>query len=52
MEEVVRKYGQPRKTDICYDLSGIDSAAEEEEIPDYQVDLTFTRDGYLKRCRS
>ena len=49
LEEVVRKYGQPRKTDICYDLSGIDSAAEEEEIPDYQVDLTFTRDGYLKK---
>lgn len=49
LEEVVRKYGQPRKTDICYDLSGIDSAADEEEIPDYQVDLTFTRDGYLKK---
>lgn len=49
LEEVVRKYGQPRKTDICYDLSAIDSAAEEEEIPDYQVDLTFTRDGYLKK---
>lgn len=47
--EVVRKYGQPRKTDICYDLSVIDSVAEEEEIPDYQVDLTFTRDGYLKK---
>ena len=49
LEEVVRKYGRPRKTDICYDLSEIDSVAEEEEIPDYQVDLTFTRDGYLKK---
>jgi len=49
LEEIVRKYGQPRKTDICYDLSGIDSAEEEEEVPDYQVDLTFTRDGYLKK---
>ncbi len=49
LEEIVRKYGQPRKTDICYDLSGIDSPEEEEEVPDYQVDLTFTRDGYLKK---
>ncbi len=49
LEEIVSKYGQPRKTDICYDLSGIDSAEEEEEVPDYQVDLTFTRDGYLKK---
>lgn len=49
LEEIVRRYGQPRRTDICYDLSGLDSAEEEEEIPDYQVDLTFTRDGYLKK---
>lgn len=49
LEEVVRKYGQPRRTDICYDLSEIDSGDEEEEVPDYQVDLTFTRDGYLKK---
>lgn len=49
LEEVVRKYGQPRRTDICYDLSEIESGVEEEEVPDYQVDLTFTRDGYLKK---
>lgn len=49
LEEVVRKYGQPRKTDICYDLSAIDTGEEVEEIPDYSVDLTFTRDGYLKK---
>lgn len=49
LEEVVRKYGQPRRTDICYDLSEIESGDEEEAVPDYQVDLTFTRDGYLKK---
>lgn len=48
LEEVIKKYGQPRKTVVLYDQS--DSGEEEEEIvDDSPVHLFFTRDGYFKK---
>lgn len=45
---VAAKYGQPRRSLIIY----ADEIKEEEpvqEIPDYQVNLFFTREGYFKK---
>ncbi len=48
LSEVGRKYGKPRKTLISY----AEETAEEEEaedIPDYPVNLFFTKEGYFKK---
>ena len=44
-----KKYGQPRRSEILYDLPAGDDAAEEEAVPDYPVTVFFTREGYLKK---
>ncbi len=48
LKDVAEKYGQPRKSMLLY-LNDIDTADEEEEVPDYPVNLFFTRDGYFKK---
>lgn len=48
MEEVIRKYGKPRKTRIIH-LSEAVSEEPAEEIPDYPVHLFFTKEGYFKK---
>ncbi|MBE6885901.1 MAG: topoisomerase IV [Ruminococcaceae bacterium] len=48
LEEVAKKYGQPRKSEIIYEAPQ-DSEPEEEEIPDYPVHLFFTKEGYFKK---
>ena len=48
-EAVAKKYGQPRRSEILYDLPEEESGAEEESIPDYPVTVFFTREGYLKK---
>ena len=47
LEEVAGKYGKPRRSMILYesDLAEI----PEEEVPDYPVNLFFTKDGYFKK---
>ncbi|MGN1130562.1 MAG: DNA gyrase subunit A, partial [Ruminococcus sp.] len=48
LKEVGEKYGQPRKSLILYnDIS--DDDEDIEEIPDYPVNLFFTKDGYFKK---
>ncbi len=44
---VANKYGKERRSEIIYD----DDVEEEvvEEIPDYEVNIFFTRDGYFKK---
>ena len=49
LNEVTKKYGQPRRSQILYDVSAAEGENEEEEIPDYPVVLLFTREGYLKK---
>ena len=49
LEEVSKKFGKPRKTEIIYEIQ--ESAVEEEaeEIPDYPVTVFLSREGYLKK---
>ena len=47
--DVAKKYGQPRRSEILYDLPEEEGGAEEEAVPDYPVTVFFTREGYLKK---
>ncbi len=48
LTDVIKKFGQDRKTEIIYEAE--DEIADfEEEIPDYPVLLFFTREGYFKK---
>ena len=49
LNAVAKKYGQPRRCQILYDVETADSAAEEESLPDYPVTVFFTREGYFKK---
>ena len=49
LEDVKKKYAQPRRTDILYDVEQEAAAAEEDETPDYPVTVFFSREGYLKK---
>ena len=49
LADVARKYGQPRKSEILYEVPDADDGDEAEEIPDYPVTLFYTRDGYFKK---
>ncbi len=49
LEQVIDKYGQPRKTEIIYDSILIEPENEEEQIPDYPVTLFVSKEGYLKK---
>ncbi|MCQ2472224.1 MAG: DNA topoisomerase (ATP-hydrolyzing) subunit A [Clostridia bacterium] len=49
LEDVAKKHGQDRRTQI---ISAVDAAAEQEaveEIPDFPVNLFFTQEGYFKK---
>ena len=49
LEEVKKKYAQPRKTGYYYpsDVVEID---EQEEIPDYPCEIFLSSEGYFKKC--
>ena len=49
LADVAKKYGQPRRSEILYDLPEEEGGAEEEAVPDYPVTVFFTREGYLKK---
>ena len=49
LEEVSKKYGQPRKTRILYQLDEIEPEVEEEVIPDYPVTVFVSKEGYMKK---
>ena len=46
--DVIKKYGQPRKSMLLY-ANEIEESEPEEEVPDYPVTLFFTREGYFKK---
>ena len=46
---VAKKYGQPRRSEVLYDLPAEEADAGEEAVPDYPVTVFFTREGYLKK---
>lgn len=48
LQDVAKQYGQPRRTMLVYS-DDLEEYQEEEEIPDYPVNLFFTREGYFKK---
>ena len=49
LQEVSRKFGQPRKTEIVYEVAEAAEEEEEEQTPDYPVTVFVSREGYLKK---
>lgn len=48
LEEVSKKYGKPRSSQIIF-ASEIEEIEEVEEIPEYPVHLFFSKEGYFKK---
>ena len=48
LKEVKEKYKQPRRTMFCYNADE-EVEDEEDDVPDYAVNLFLTRDGYFKK---
>jgi len=48
LNDVIKKYGKERKSDLLY-VSELEEESAEEEIPDYAVNLFFTKEGYFKK---
>ena len=49
LNDVAKKYAQPRRSEILYDLPEEESGAEEESIPDYPVTcLLYTSDADIE----
>lgn len=46
--EIAEKYGQPRKSMIIYAEDIVDDEVT-EEVPDYPVNLFFSKEGYFKK---
>ncbi len=49
LKAVSDKFGQPRKTEIIYNIDQIQPEVEVEEVPDYPVTVFISREGYLKK---
>ncbi|MVB12857.1 DNA gyrase subunit A [Caprobacter fermentans] len=47
LNQVAEKYGKPRRSELIY--PGEIEEYDEEEIPDYPVNLFLTKDGYFKK---
>ncbi|MDN5630309.1 DNA gyrase subunit A [Glutamicibacter protophormiae] len=48
--EIVERYGDDRRTEVLYGFDG--DVSMEDLIPQQQVVVTITRDGYVKRTRA
>ena len=49
LEEVSKKFGKDRLTEIVYETQEVAEEEEEEQVPDYPVTVFVSRDGYLKK---
>ena len=49
LQQVSEKYGQPRKTEILYNVEEAEPEKEEDEMPDYPVTAFVSNGGYLKK---
>ena len=50
LEDIKKKYGQPRKTEIIYEDT-VQEIDEEELIEDYNCKVFLTKDGYFKKVK-
>lgn len=48
LTDVIKKYAQPRRSMLVYS-DELEAYSEEEEVPDYPVNLFFTKEGYFKK---
>jgi len=49
LEEVSKKFGKSRKTEIIYNIDEIEPEEEEVSVPDYPVTVFLSKEGYLKK---
>ena len=49
LEEVAKKYAQPRRSEILYDLPQSEEEESEPDMPDYPVTIFYTEEGYFKK---
>ena len=49
LQQVSDKFGQPRKTEILYNVEDAEPENEEDQVPDYPVTAFVSKEGYLKK---
>ena len=49
LQQVSEKFGQPRKTEILYNVEDAEPESEEDQVPDYPVTVFVSKEGYLKK---
>ena len=49
LENVIKKYAKPRKSEILYESTVSEYEKEEETIPAYAVNIFITQQGYVKK---
>ena len=49
LQQVSDKFGQPRKTEILYNVEDAELENEEDQVPDYPVTVFVSKEGYLKK---
>ena len=49
LEQVSKKFGQPRRTELVYHWDTASAQEAAEETPDYPVTVFVSREGYLKK---
>ena len=49
LQEVAKKYGKPRKTEIVYQTDLPEAEEEVDDTPDYPVTLFVSKEGYIKK---
>ena len=49
LQDVSKKYGQPRRTEIVYQYADAEPEEGNEDTPDYPVTVFVSKEGYLKK---
>ena len=49
LQQVSDQFGQPRKTEILYNVEDAEPENEEDQVPDYPVTVFVSKEGYLKK---
>ena len=49
LQDVMKKYPSPRRTEIVYEYQAAAEEETEESVPDYPVNVFLSKEGYLKK---